>query len=121
MAKIGYTRRVPGQNRVPYVIMMILFPSQTRAWQHFRLVYPIMATHLPIGYPLSTPPPDQAKADYSNHSPHTHETYAGNAGASPRWPRRGGAFVVVQQNISALSIIIRGNKYLTTGQTNHEQ
>ena len=63
MAKIGYTRNPNGQNRVrtpfhasPRAPSYWPTPAQTRLWPNLKRVNPILATHPPIGYPMSITP-----------------------------------------------------------------
>ena len=77
MAKIGYTRKPDGQNRVPPSTLVPGAPSnwptlaQTRLWPSLKRVHPILATHPPIGYPISITP-TRLWPGYSTSSPHAH-------------------------------------------------
>ena len=46
-------------------------PAQTRFWPNLKRVHPILATHPPIGYPISITP-TRLWPGYSTSSPHAH-------------------------------------------------
>ena len=46
-------------------------PAQTRLWPNLKRVHPILATHPPIGYPISITP-TRLWPGYSTSSPHAH-------------------------------------------------
>ena len=46
-------------------------PAQSRLWPNLKRVHPILATHLPIGYPISITP-TRLWPGYSTSSPHAH-------------------------------------------------
>ena len=46
-------------------------PAQTRLWPNFKRVHLILATHPPIGYPISITP-TRLWPGYSTSSPHAH-------------------------------------------------
>ena len=46
-------------------------PAQTRLWPNLKRVHPILATHPPIGYPISIAP-TRLWPGYSTSSPHAH-------------------------------------------------
>ena len=54
MAKTGYTRRFPGQNRVPYKNITLAIPT----------THPILATYPSIEYRFKRGYPIVATADY---------------------------------------------------------
>ena len=76
-AKIGYTRKPDGQNRVPPSTLVPgrhligQTPAQTRLWPNLKRVHPILATQPPIGYPISITP-TRLWPGYSTSSPHAH-------------------------------------------------
>ena len=49
-------------------------PAQTRLWQNLKRVHPILATHPPIGYPISITP-TRLWPGYSTSSPHAHASW----------------------------------------------
>ena len=74
MAKIGYTRKPDGQNRVPPSTLvpgrhLIGQRPQIRLWPNLKRVHPILATHPPPGYPISITL-TQLWPGYSTSSPH---------------------------------------------------
>ena len=60
MAKIGYTRKPDGQNRVPPSTLVpgrhLIGQHPPRLWPNLERVHAILATHPPIGYPISITP-----------------------------------------------------------------
>ena len=68
-------------------------PAQTRLWPNFKRVHPILATHSPIGYPISITP-TRLWPGYSTSSPHAHA----HTSSRHRGTRRG---------ISAVDVVVR--------------
>ena len=62
MAKIEYTRKPDGQkpgtpsHASPRAPSYWPTPAQTPLWPSLKLVHPLLATHPPIGYPISITP-----------------------------------------------------------------
>ena len=54
-------------------------PAQTRLWPNLKRVHPILATHPPIGYPISITP-IRLWPGYSTSSPHAHASSQDAAG-----------------------------------------
>ena len=77
MAKIGYTRKPDGPkpgtpfHASPRAPSYWPTPAQTRLWPNFKRVHPILATHPPIGFPVSITP-TRLWPGYSTSSPHAH-------------------------------------------------
>ena len=98
MAKIGYTRKPDGQNRVhpearwpkpgtpfhssPRAPFYWSTPAQTRLWPNLKRVHPILATHPPSATRFQSHLPDYGRAiRTAAHTRTRHRVIAGRGGS----------------------------------------